>query len=184
MGEPQSMDERSPISRQEDFPTEQPREVHTDPVIMKQRKDHFADLADVAKRLINGLENVGRPGWTTNKTRREVYLIPNENSASGYDEMTKEQLSQQLNQNMKVLIKDKDRFFRSCFVPHAKTELPEEMRTKLFFQIIEEHPFELIECLTLLAAGKSFKGACRVCQDWYQPPTCPITYIPNTTPPN
>ena len=172
-----------PLSRQEDFPAEQPREAHIDPVVMKQREDHFADLAEIAKRFINGLENVSRPGWTTNKPRREVYLIPNGDSASGYDEMTREQLSQQLNQNMEVILKDKNKFFRSCFVPHVKTELPEEMRTKLFFQIIEEQPFELIECLKFLVAGKSFKGACRVCKDWCQPLTCPISYIPNKTSP-
>ena len=172
----------SRISRQEDFPTEQPRETHIDPIIMKQRGDHLVDLADITKKFINGLENVSRPGRTTNKPRREMYLIPNENSASGYDEMTKEQLSQQLNQNMKVILKDKDRFFHSCFVPHAKAELPEEMRTKILSQIIEEQPFELIECLTFLATGKSFKGACRVCKDWYQPLTCPISHIPNTSP--
>ena len=172
----------SGLSRQEDFPTEQPGEAHIDPVIMKQREDHLTDLADIAKRFINGLENVSRPGSTTNKPRREVYLIPNENSGSGYDEIAKEQLSQKLNQNMKVILKDKDRFFRSCFVPHAKTELPEVVRTKLFSQIIEEQPFELIECLKSLATGESFKGACRVCKDWYQPLTCPVSNIPNTTP--
>jgi len=162
---------------------QQPIHKEVEAVVMKQREDHFADLADVAKRLINGLENVSQPSRVTSKPRREVYLIPNENSAFGYSEMTKEQLSQRLNQNMKVILKDKDRFFRSCFVPHVKTEFPEERRTKLFLQIIEEQPFELIECLTLLAAQKSFKGVCRVCKDWHQPLTCPLPYIPNTTPP-
>ena len=174
-GKPQSMDEQSPISKQDDSSIEQARQAHIDPIIMKQREDHFADLADVAKKFINGLENVSRPGWTTNKRRREVYLIPDENSDSGYDEMTKEQLSQKLNQNMKVILKDKDRFFRSCFVPHVKTGLPDEMKTKLFLQIVEEQPLELIECLKPLAVGKSFKGVCPVCKFWYQPLTCPIS---------
>ena len=164
------------ISERQGIATEQTRQDHIDPVIMKQREDHFADLAGVAKGLIDGLENVRRPASTRNKPPREVYLIPNENSASGYDEITKEQLSQRLNQNMKVITNDnKDRFFRSCFVPHVKNGLPEEMKTKLFLQIMEEQPLELIACLMPLAAGESFEGICPVCKDWYQPLTCPIS---------
>ena len=137
-----------------------------DSVIVKQRVEHFTDLANIASLLINGLDNVSSPGWTTNRSRQGKYLLPNENAASGYDEITKEQLASRLNRNMAAILKDRDWFFRNCFIPHLKSVLPEELKTKLFYRIIEEQPYQLIELLRRLAVGKPFKGSCPVCKDW------------------
>jgi hypothetical protein len=142
---------------------------------MKQRVDHFASLADIANRFVKGLENVRQPDWTTNKPRREVYIMPDKSSASGDGELTKEQLSERINQNIELIIEYKDRFFRSCFIPHVKNELPEEMKGELFSELIKEHPFELIECIIPLAQGKPFEGICPRCKDWSQPFACSIS---------
>ena len=135
-----------------------------DPVITKRMDDHFSDLASIAKALLmNGLDSVSSPGWTTNRSQQVKYVIPNANAASQYDELTKEQLTSLLNNNIAAITKDKDWLFRHCFIPHLKSELPGELRTKLFFEIIEEQPYKLIETLRVLAAKKTFKGTCPAC---------------------
>lgn len=135
-----------------------------DYVIVKQTAVHFADLADIAKSLLaNGLGSVSCPGWSTNRSQQVKYVIPNANAASQYDELTKEQLTSLLNNNIAAITKDKDWLFRHCFIPHLKSELPGELRTKLFFEIIEEQPYKLIETLRVLAAKKTFKGTCPAC---------------------
>lgn len=126
-----------------------------DPVIGNKREEHFVELASTAKTLLtNGLDNVSHPGWSTNRSLLGKYLILNENAASGYDEMTKEQLSQQLNQNMKVILKHKDWFFRYRFVPYVKSKLGAELKPKRFDEIIEEQPYQLIEVVRRLAYGE------------------------------
>jgi len=138
-----------------------------DPTIVKRREEHFTDLADVAKSLLaNGLASVSSPGWTTNQSHQAKYLLPSANAASGYDEMTKEQLASQLNSNMATILKEKDWFFRYCFIPHLKSELSEELQTGLFSKTVDEQPYELIETLIVLAARGIFKGTCPVCEDW------------------
>ena len=162
---------RSVLLRAAGYPVqispEQPVSSQIDSGLVKQRAEHFAQLASIAERLlINGLDNVSCPGWTTNRSRQVKYLLPNENAASGYDEITKEQLASHLDSNVAAIRKDRDWFFRHCFVPHLKSELPEELKTELFHGIIEEQPYELIEVLRILAARKTFKGTCPVCKDW------------------
>lgn len=138
-----------------------------DPTMVKHREEHFAELADISKFLLaNGLESVSCPGWSANRSRQVKYLLPNANAVAQYDEITKEQLASRLNSNIADITKDKDWFFRHCFVPHLKSELPEELSTKLFFKVVEEQPYELIEILRMLAARRTFKGTCPVCKDW------------------
>jgi transcriptional regulator with XRE-family HTH domain len=120
-----------------------------------QRREHFAELASVAKSLlVNGLDNVSCPGWSTNRSLLGKYHIPNEHTVSGHDVITKEQLSEKLNQNMAAILKEKDWFFRHHFVPYVKSKLSDELKTELFDKIIEEQPFQLIEVLRRLAYGE------------------------------
>jgi len=134
---------------------------------VKRREEHFAELAGIAKSLLttNNLISVSCPGWTTNRSRQVKYVIQNENAASGYDEITKEQLASHLNSNMAAISKDRDWFFRYCFVPHLRSELPDELTTELLFNVVERQPYQLVETLRLLAARKTFKGTCPVCKD-------------------
>lgn len=130
-------------------------------------KDHHERLAEIANSLLdNGLDSVSSPGWTINRSSQVKYLIPNKNAASTYDEITKEQLASHLNSNMATILKDRDWFFRHCFMLHMKSELPEELKTELFFKVFEKQPYQLIEILRILAARKTFKGTCPVCKDW------------------
>ena len=138
-----------------------------DYVTVKQTAAHFADLASIAKALLaNRLDSISCPGWTTKRSHQVKYLLPSETDASVYDEITKEQLTSRLNSNMAAILKEKDWFFRHCFIPHLKSELSEELKTKPFYRIIEEQPYELIEILRVLAARGIFKGTCPVCKDW------------------
>lgn len=147
--------------------SDEPVSPQIEPVGVRQRAEHFAELSSIAKSLlVNGLDNVSSPSWTTNQSRQVKYLLPNQNAASGYDEITEEQLASRLDSNMAAIIKDKDWFFRHCFIPHLKSELPEALGTKLFFKVVEEQPYELIEILRMLAAKRTFRGTCRVCEDW------------------
>jgi transcriptional regulator with XRE-family HTH domain len=147
---------------------EQPVSSQIDPIIVKRREEHFTDLASVAKTLLtNGLDSVSPHLWGANRSRQVTYLLRNENAASGCDEITKEQLASRLDDNIAPAIRQHgDWFFRNCFVPHLKSELPEELNTELLFHIVEKHPFKLIETLRMLAARKIFKGTCPVCKDW------------------
>lgn len=143
---------------------DQPVTSQIDLDIAIQKGKHSEDLASIAKSLLsNGLGNVSLPGWTTNRTPQVKYLLPNDNAASGYDELTEEQLSEQLNQNMAAVIKERDWFFRRCFVPHLKSELPEELKTEPLFIVVEKQPYQLINTLRVLAAKKAFKGTCPSC---------------------
>ena len=142
-------------------------EKEVNPTIVKRREEHFTELSDIAKSLLaNGLESVSCPGWTTNQSDQVKYVIPNESAESGYDELTRIQLASHLNSNIDAIPREKDWLFRACFVPHLKSELREELSTKLFFKVVEEQPYELIEVLRVLAARGVFKGTCPVCKDW------------------
>jgi hypothetical protein len=83
-------------------------------------------------------------------------------------EVTEEQLSTQLEQNIEYTIHDHTEwFFYECFVPHLAMEFSEEMKTKGFWGMVKEQPYKLIETLRVLAARKTFKGTCPVCKDWH-----------------
>ncbi len=151
-------------------------EDHIDPVVAKQRENHFASLADIAGRFIRGLENVSRPDRNSDSSPREAYLVPSGDAVLRHDELTKEQLAQRLKQNIQLILEYKARFYRTCFVPHLKNELPEEIRAKLLSEVIEETPFELISFVAPLAVGKPFPGICPRCRHWAQPFACPISH--------
>jgi len=120
-----------------------------DPVMVKQRGEHFAALASVAKTLLtNGLDSVSSPRWGRNRSGQARYRLPNENAASGYDELTEEQLTRHLDNNTALALRQHgDWFFRDCFVPHLKSEMPKELETEPLFNVVEKHPYKLIICL-------------------------------------
>jgi len=132
-----------------------------------QRTYHITEVCDTAESLLaDGLHSASCSGWTANQSDQGKYVIPNENVESGYEGLTKEQLASRLDSNIASVLKKKDWFFRNCFIPHLKSELPQELKTKLFFKVVEEQPYELIEILRMLAAKRTFKGTCPVCEDW------------------
>ena len=84
-------------------------------------------------------------------------------------EVTEEQLSAQLEQNIQYAIHEHTEwFFCECFLPHLSMEFSEEMRTEGFWTMAKAQPYKIIETLRVLAARKTFKGtcpACPVCED-------------------
>jgi hypothetical protein len=137
-----------------------------DPIIEKRRDEHFIKLGSIAESLLaNNLYSVKRR-WS----RTESYIITNTTEADNHNQLTTEQLSAQLQMNVNSTIKKHgDWLFRTCFVPHLKSELPEELKTEpteLFFQVVEKHPYQIIKTLKLLAERKIFGGTCPVCEQW------------------
>jgi hypothetical protein len=49
--------------------------------------------------------------------------------------------------------------------PHLKAECP-VIHSKGFLRAVEENPYEVIECLRLLADRGTFQGVCPVCATW------------------
>ena len=152
----------------EDSLVQQPIQKGFDPIITRRRDEHFKQLADIAKSLLdNDLESV-RHGWSTNRVTGQVmYILTRGNKVGDYYDLTKEQLSCRLKENI-VLTEHKYTrpFFHSRFLPHLTSELPEELKTEGFYDIVNGQPYQLIETLRLLAERKTFKGTCPVCKDW------------------
>ena len=90
----------------------------------------------------------------------------NKEDFTDFIHLTKEQLSDELVNNIEFIIDDSEWFFFYCFFPHLLSELPDEMKNENWLPIVEEYPFQLIETLRLLAARKTFKGTCPVCEGW------------------
>ena len=142
--------------------------------VSENLKEHNEQLAGVANMLLaNDLDRVIEGVTITSITasgepkesRQVEYIITN---GSNYDsppyDLTKEQLSVQLEQNIDFAIHEyTDWFFYQCFLPHLRSELSEELKSKGFWDIVKEHPYQLIETLRVLAARKTFKGTCPVC---------------------
>ena len=123
---------------------------------MTDKEEHFADLTNLANFLLVGDLDWGMEGVANTS----------ESKSGDNDELTKEQLSFRLQYNIQFAIGPGEPwFFYDCFVPHLLIELPEEMRNKWFWTIVEEQPYRLINTLRILAARKTFKGTCPVCED-------------------
>ncbi len=175
---PQPANEQSTISEPKvmyrNTPTEQASQAQIDPLIVKRRDGHYTKLAGIAKSLLdNDLYSVVRRGWTTTRTttsgkqsepHQGMYILTNELGV--HYELTKEQLSEKLDKNVTLTRERDDKFFRDSFSTHLKNELSEDLKGKLFFIVVEEHPYELIGALSLLAERKTFKGTCHVCEEW------------------
>lgn len=138
-------------------------------------REHNEQLAGVANMLLaNDLDRVIEGGTFTRiassgepiETRQVDYTLISGTDNAPY-ELTNEQLSNQLVQNIELTVHEyTEWFFYECFLPHLISELPEELKTKGFWDIVKEQPYQLIEVLRLVAARKTFKGTCPVCKDW------------------
>ena len=146
-------------------------EREIDPIIVKRKDEHFAELASIAKLLLaNDLDTIARSSNSSKQKepRQAEYIVTSRSNFDDDYKLTKEQISVQLQQNLKFVIHEYTRWFLNiCFLPHLEAELPEEIELEGFWVgVIEEKPYELINSLRVLAARKIFKGTCPVCKDW------------------
>lgn len=142
------------------------REVN--PIVLKCREEHLTKLADIVTCLLANDLGSANLGWTTQRVTGQVkYILTRRNEVGNYYELTNEQLSTQLKENIILAEHEYERwFFHDCFLPHLKSELPDELKTKGFFDVVKEQPYELIKTLRVLEARGIFKGTCPVCKDW------------------
>ena len=139
------------------------------PIIWKNKERHFLQLAEVAEGLLednlNTVETSVRQGDNLGEPE---YIILDGGWDSPPYPITKEQLSSILEHNIEVVRNQYTiQVFYEQFLAHLESELPEELKTKGFFDVVKEQPYRLIEILRVLAARKTFKGTCPVCKDWY-----------------
>lgn len=125
---------------------------------------HNEQLLNIANMLLANKLGKVREGFTS--SGKHEYAVTGSIYEDFY-EVTGEQLSIQLEQNIQYAIHEHTEwFFCECFLPHLTMEFSEEMRTAGFWNMVKEQPYELIEIIRVLAARKTFKGTCRVCKDW------------------
>jgi hypothetical protein len=154
--------------------TQLEREVN--PTIMKRKEEHFAGLIDIAHCLLaNDLDTVlERVAFTRisssgeeKATHQAEYALVSRTDGTAH-ELTSEQLSNHLDRNIEVAVQRySDWFFCECFLPHLESELPADLGTKGFGDIVKEQPYQLVETLRVLAARGIFRGTCPVCKDSY-----------------
>lgn len=135
--------------------------------VPENRKGHNQRLADVANSLLDNDLSSALHGWTTKRITGQVkYILTKKGKVGKYYDLTEQQLSERLKENVVLAEHKYERwFFHDCFLPHLESELPEELKTKGFFDVVKEQPYELIETLRVLAARGIFKGTCQVCKD-------------------
>ena len=140
----------------------------SDPLILKARERHFADLADAAGRLLyNNLHRVwlSARAYESNQPEYEIY--------EGFDSpgypITKEQLSSILDTNIEMLRSQKgESILYQQLAPHLNAEIPEivtDTEPRGFLNVVRDNPYELIETLRILESRKIFRGTCPVCKD-------------------
>ncbi len=141
----------------------------TDPLIIKARERHFADLADAISYLLHN--NVHRV-WLregTNQTNQPEYEIYEGFDSPGYP-IARKQLSSMLDTNIEMLRSQKgESILYEQLVPHLNAEIPEivtDIEPRGFLNTIRNNPYELIDYLRILESRKTFKGTCPVCEDW------------------
>lgn len=145
-------------------------EKNSNPLILKARERHFADLADAAGRLLyNNLHRVWlREG--INQTNQPEYEIYEGFESPGYP-ITKEQLSSILDTNIEMLRSQKgESILYEQLVPHLNAEFPEivtDIEPRGFLNVVRDNPYELIDTLRVLESRKAFRGICRVCKGLY-----------------
>lgn len=136
--------------------------------IYENRKEHFEQLALVAKTLLdNDLSSVSKILDINHNLEQGIYILTKENRIGNYDYLTQKQLSEIIMDNITLAEhKYETWFFYKCFLTHLTSEDVKDLKGKGFFDVVKEQPYRLIEVLRIIAARKTFKGTCPVCKDW------------------
>jgi len=135
-------------------------EVQTNvaPIITNQRREHFAQLTEIAMMLIVGLEHI--EPWEDGK--QAIYVGPRELGAV----VPMDELSTVLDKNLNAAyVRFSEYDVDGCFVPHVEAEYS-EIKAMGFIEFLEQEPLELVNILKLLLRRNTYKGTCPICQVW------------------
>ena len=131
-----------------------------DPVVPKRREEHYEQLSEIASVLLsNGLDTLTK---NDSSVSAFPYTLWSGESGTG---ILQELLSTYLLQNIEQLNLDSSDFDLRNFICHLEAEYP-EIRSKGFFNVVINNPYEIIEALRILSQKRLFKGICPVCKDW------------------
>ena len=150
-------------------------ELYEDPVISKRKGEHFQQLSDIARLIIEEFATVRENPSQTDASDKFVLKIIHQWDNYSPDEWPIEQqiLSvTELNERFLDTLKTRiGRYFGHAsfeyLVSHLEAEYP-LMKSKNIYELAKENSFELIELITLLSRRKTFRGTCEICKPWYK----------------
>lgn len=126
-----------------------------DPIVIKRREQHSAELAEIASSFIEG-DLTKIPYDATDKDR--IY-----NLDTG-ERLTRKELIDRLNDNV---FRACDKYERYRVMDWLATHLESEyLSGNDLFTFIETRPVEFINIIRTLAASRIFEGTCIICKDW------------------
>jgi len=130
-------------------------EKEIDPIVVQSKQKHYEELTELAHALLeDGLDNM-------EQDRDKLTLIEDH----GQREITESELNAILIANKDIAIRKYTTNRMENLVTHLVAE-NEEMGIRGFDNYLAENPIDLIELLSLLCQKRTFKGKCRVCDEW------------------
>jgi len=140
--------------------------IQVDPVISKQKANHFEYLAEITSWILaNDLDDVGPNLLQGQGEPFDEFEYMVGTSSDGYGIADDQELSFRLERNMEFISDKYIKFDLDCLESHLKAE-SSEIASKRFYGTLWEKPYELIEKLRVISRRKTLKGTCPVCEDW------------------
>ncbi len=154
---------------------ETPKPAVSTNLILANKKEHFDQLAEVAKALLiecDYLEDFIENPKKDEQQKEYMHPVGDE-----YWPVSRSQISLSLKNNLDAISgviygyegwdisKIYPRIDIECLVSHLEEECS-EVKLKGFAKAIEENPYEIIDTLRVLCRRKIFKGTCSICKDW------------------
>ncbi|MFC2021317.1 hypothetical protein ACFLU1_06020, partial [Chloroflexota bacterium] len=137
-------------------------ERKVDPIVVEQRKSHYAHLTDIAKNLLQNRVDSIEPA--NHELIKSEYQIAAEDGA--LLEIDKEGILFELERNLDNLYSKLSSWdFENSFIAHLAEEYP-ELKEKEWEDAVEENPYGIIALLRILARRGTFAGVCPICKDW------------------
>jgi len=129
---------------------------------LKNIEEHFAQLTDIANLLLDG--DIGKVLTIAAEvdSPERIYQVVKEDS--GLTERTHSQLVGTIEGNIDYVCQCYSTWHMwDCFAAHLEAEYPE---SKDFHKYLNTQTSTLMNALRTLAARKTFKGTCPVCEEW------------------
>jgi len=141
------------------------------PFMLKQREEHYAQLADISATLLrNNLNTVIERqseaiyGFRSEDIYRPGYTIKDSNNIP--IQLSQMKLIDLFRKNVEFACKRYTYpFFYDCYLPHIKAEMPDMEINGGFWPQVEKQPYEVIKTIEGLAKREEFKGTCPLCSE-------------------